>query len=406
MRAWTKGNGIECGARIGALATLWLVPVFIFTLAFSSGWVSTWRSFGVPAMTPQFLDLYSIPTAVETLHKGADPLVMNWGDPYHRPMNYPRVWMYLFSAARITRDKITFAALFLCASYLTCVSFLIARTTRAIEAIVILLASLSVAPLFAIERGNNDLAVFSLVFLACIVTNRHLKSGLFGMAGLLKFFPVAGMICEAIRRPTGKRKLAVLMTALVVFLILVQWRDFVLIRHATPVVIRWSYGVLSLEAELIHESLQLGATLLGFGWVFGLACLVACVATISHVWKNPDEPGILVSDSRYAEMFYVFGGIYVCTYAIGSNWDYRLVFLLPTLPLAMEMARDSRHRGWSIAYLVLVIVAENSLGFDASGGRIVGHIATLALFLMLVAKLTRQTRTLLFGNRPLHLADA
>jgi len=400
------GNGIERGTRIGAIAALWLVPIFIFSLAFTSGWVSTWRSVGVPSMTPKFLDLWSIPTSVETMHQGGDPLVMNSRDPYQRPINYPRIWLYLFSAAGITRDYITTVALFFCAIYLTCASFLIARTTRAIDAIVILIASLSVAPLFAIERGNNDLFVFSLVFLGCIVTNRTLKSGLLGTAGLLKFFPVAGMLCEAIRRPTRKRMLAILMTACVVILILAQWRDLDLIRKATPIAIQWSYGTLSLEADLLYESPRLAQALLGFGWVFGLACLVACAATIHQAWKKPDEPRFPFSDSRYAEMFYVFGGIYVCTYAIGSNWDYRLVFLLPTLPLAMDMARDSRHRWWSIAYLVLVIVAENSLGLDASLGRIVCHVATFALFLMLVAMLTRQTRALLLESKPLQLAGA
>ena len=406
MRVWTKGNGIECGARIVALATLWLVPVFIFTLAFSSGWVSTWRSLGVPSLTPQFLDLYVIPTGVETLHKGGDPLVANWTDPYHRTMNYPRVWLYLFSVARITRDKITAVALLLCAIFLTCMSFLIARTTHVIDSVIILATSLSVAPLFAIERGNIDLFVFSLVFLACIVTNNHLKSAIFVMAGILKFFPVAGMLCEAIRRPTRKRTLAILLTALVVLLILVQWRDFGLIRHSTPVSRRLSYGVLSLEEELLHESLQLGTTLLRFGWVFGLACWASCVATIIHVWNKPNEPDDPVLDPRQAEMFYVFGGIYVSTYAVGSNWDYRLIFLLPTLPFAIEMARRARHKEWAIAYLALVFVAENSAGFDASGGTHVGHIATFALFLMLAAILTRQTRNLLHENRPLHLADA
>jgi hypothetical protein len=83
------------GVRIASLLTLWLVPLLIFVSAFSSDWVTSWRTLGVPAMTPHFLDLQSIPAAIETLHQGGDPLIANPADPTHRPMNYPRVWLYL-----------------------------------------------------------------------------------------------------------------------------------------------------------------------------------------------------------------------------------------------------------------------------------------------------------------------
>src|SRR5580658_1166888 len=95
------------GTKIAAVAALWLVPLFIFVSAFSGNWVATWRAVGVPSMTPHFLDLYGIPTAIETLHSGGDPMISNQADPLHRRMNYPRIWLYLFSAARITRRNVS-----------------------------------------------------------------------------------------------------------------------------------------------------------------------------------------------------------------------------------------------------------------------------------------------------------
>ena len=35
-------------------------------------------------------------------------------------------------------------------------------------------------------------------------------------------------------------------------------------------------------------------------------------------------------------MFSIFGSIYAFSFIIGSNWDYRLIFLVPTLPFAIE----------------------------------------------------------------------
>jgi hypothetical protein len=405
MKAWSKGNGIDRGVRIGALATLWLVPILIFTSAFSSSWVGTWRSFGVPSMTPKFVDLEVITSGIETLHKGIDPMLTNLADPYHRPMNYPRVWLYLFMATRISHENISIAALCFCSLYLMCISVLIARATHAIDAAIILVAGLSVSPLFSMERGNNDLLVFSLVFLACIVTNKSLKSGLFGTAGLLKLYPVAGMFVEAMRRPGKKRLLAVFITAVVVLLILFQWHDLSLIRRGTPVSMNWSYGVLSLEAEGVHEALQLGVSLLGLGWIFGLGCWVICAATINHFWKSPHKLEDAVTNSQWAEMFSVFGGIFIFTYAIGSNWDYRLIFLLPTLPFALEMARRPGYRGFSISYIVFVFIAENTVGFQAHVGVIAGHVATFTIFILLAAILTSQAKTLRFEKSDLQLAD-
>jgi len=376
------------GVRMASLATLWLVPLLTFVSAFSSDWVTAWRTLGVPAMTPHFLDLQSIPAAIETLHKGGDPLVANPADAMHRPMNYPRVWLYLFSAARITRGKVSTVGLLFCAIYLTCISSLILQTRHAVDAVILLLASLSVASLLAIETGNTDLLVFSLIFLACVVTNKYLKSALFGVAALLKIFPIASMLMDAIRRPKKERILAALLTGIVLALILLQWRDLSLIRKSTPVYRVKSYGVLSLEDEILFDTLQWGY-LFGLGWIIVLECWLAGLFAITYAWRNPWELDGSRRNSRFAELFAVFGGTYAFTYAVGSNFDYRLILLLPTLPLVLEMTRSSQRRVWAICYIALVGLAENSIGFEQSGGTIAGHVATFALFIMVLGMLTR-----------------
>jgi hypothetical protein len=388
-----EGNIMLRGVRIAALTTLWLVPLLILVSAFNFGWVSSWRTVGVPAIQPRFLDFYNIATAVETFHRGGDPLVMNWGDPYHRPMNYPRVWLYLFSAAGITRGNVSTAAILVCVFYLACLSFLILETKHVVDAVILLLASLSISPMLAMERGNNDLVVFSLVFLACFVTNRYLKSGLYGAAALLKFFPLVAMIIDGMRRPIKERMSTALPILLVVMLILLQWHDLVLIRHATPVSTSMSYGTLSLKGELLRETARWGF-LSSLGWTVVMGCWLIGALAIRNGWGNLLELNTSVFNSKFAESFSVFGGIYVFTYAIGSNWDYRLIFLLPTLPLAMEMARGVRHRLWAVVYLVSVGIAENSIALETSWGTIPGHIATFVVFILLLAMLTNQAKNL------------
>jgi hypothetical protein len=189
--------------KIASLSTLWLAPLLIFILAFSSSWIPTWQALGVPAMLPRFGDLTSIPEGLETLRQGKDPLVANPADALGRPLTYPRIWLHLFSALRINVNNVWIIALLFCACYLACMSVLIARARHTGDALLLLLASLSISPLLAMERGNNDLFVFSLIFLGCLTTNKYLKSLALAGASLLKIFPFAGMIMDALRRPAS-----------------------------------------------------------------------------------------------------------------------------------------------------------------------------------------------------------
>src|SRR5271166_1205484 len=92
--------------KIAAVATLWLVPLLIFISAFSASWIPTWRALGVPAMLPRFADLSTIPEGLDTLRHGQDPLVTNPADPLGRPVNYPRIWLSLFSALGINAQNV------------------------------------------------------------------------------------------------------------------------------------------------------------------------------------------------------------------------------------------------------------------------------------------------------------
>jgi uncharacterized membrane protein YhaH (DUF805 family) len=98
------------------------------------------------------------------------------------------------------------------------------------------------------------------------------------------------------------------------------------------------------------------------------------------------------ASSRFKEMFFVFGGIYLFTFFVGSNWDYRLIFLLPTLPLSLEMARDSRHRGWGILYVAAVLIAENTMASDSWLSFYLADLSTIVIFFLILALFLEETK--------------
>lgn len=374
--------------RTMVLAALWFVPLLLFTSAFWFDWISVWAAMQLPSMTPHFADLRSITGGLATVNHGGDPLVANPHDPWNRPFNYPRIWLRLFSFLGINDQNISIVGLTFCVLYLICITWLIAKSKRDSDASLLLLASLSLAPLLAFERGNNDLLIFFLVFLGCLVASPSLTSGLFAAAALLKIYPFAALLVEGIRRPLKQKALPLLGIALVGGLFGWQWRDINAIRHATPASRTLSYGALSLMAQGTGNLHQ---------YVLA-ACAFAGVLTLGLARFSPFHLEEQVRNSMAGKMFSVFGGVYVFTFLSGSNWDYRLIFLLPTLPLALEMARSPRQGPAGAIYIGMVILAENSLGFGYRTGTILCDFATVGVFLMIFAIFLEESKRYWFSE--------
>lgn len=375
------------GTKIVLLAILWLIPICLFSLAFKSDWPTFWNSVLVPSWKGPFMDLGSITSAVKVQQRGGDPLIANSIDVYQRPMNYPRIWLHLFSWLGIKDSNVRTVGVSFCVLYLICISWLMAHSASGPEALILLIAGLSLAPLLAIERGNTDLLVFSLVFLGCVTANKYIKPGVFFCAALLKIFPFVALVIDAARHPAKERRIPIVFAGLAMILLAWQWGDLNAIRHSTPVSTYLSYGLLSLKAQAGYLSWSL----------FAAGCAIA-VLIAGMTWLMQPNLNESALRSKSGEMFLVFAGIYAFTFVIGSNWNYRLIFLLPTLPFAIEMIRSTRHRKWGIAYIAAVLVAENSFALGTYEGIPLGDIATFIVFAMISAILLPLAMNFVLGG--------
>jgi hypothetical protein len=388
MDSVIEKDKLDRRSRIALLTILWAFPTLTMTMALLQDWQFVWKKFGVPAMTPCFADLRVITSGIVSLQRGFDPLIQNPADPWHRPLNYPRIWLRLFSWSGVNDKSVVVVGILFCAFYLACISRLIITAKRNLEGLILLVVSLSIAPLFAIERGNTDLFVFSLVFLGCVFTNSFQKSGTYAAAAVLKLYPLIALVVETVRRPWKDKTVPALLTTLVIVLFFWQWRDIEAIRKFTPIANFWSYGVFSMKANADFHLSELG-WLAGHrrlaGWAVVAGCWLAGLLSAGLAW-NRQKLDLFLPNSTAGEMFSVFGAIYAFSFAIGSNWDYRLIFLIPTMPLAFEVAGRAKVRWWGCVYIALVVAAENSLGFITNPT--LGYMATLLIFLFVVMVLT------------------
>ena len=206
------------------------------------------------------------------------------------------------------------------------------------DALIYGVALCSPAVMFGVERGNVDIFLFSLVAAAGLVMRRArygplAASALILAAAILKLFPIAavGMLARLPRRA------AVICVASVVGLFAVYagatFRDIQTIERVLPQEDEYAYG-LHIVGGWLGRIVAPGRT-----WDAALVVLTiaAAIALRRRLHEQLDT-----GPSRELDLFWAGAGIYVATFALGRSSDYRLVFLLLTIPQLARWAAAGR----------------------------------------------------------------
>lgn len=294
---------------------------------------------GVPTMEPRFADVRTITGAHTALAQGLDPLVSNPGDPWHRPLNYPRVWVQLAELGIGPQHTDLLAFFFFGIFVIGLVMLVPLATTTAITAALVL-ALFSPATWLLLERANNDLVLFGVLAAAAFLAAKRprLTAALVGLGSVLKLYPIFGLaaLCTSAGRPSLRK----IVPLVALFFGYVAWihDDLRLIRANT---VHWkpiSYGIDQLPEAVATRT----------GWpllpllVLGVVGLVVALA-FACAGRCRGRLGMATTAHRLAA-FRVGAGVFVGTFCLGGNFDYRLVFLLLVVPQTVTWITTTR--GW------------------------------------------------------------
>jgi hypothetical protein len=333
------------------------------------GWTPTWRTLTVPTDLPTFSDMRSVQGSIEAVHQGLNPQVSNPADPWHRPMDYPMVWERLAEALHLEVE----------ANYRVFEWAMVGAFLASVLGVLawapsgwLLACAFSSSVLLLVERGNNDLAVFSLVCLAEVLP---LAGGLVILfaAALLKLYPV--LCWPAFVRSRGTLVLAGVLAA--IFLLVMQ-DELGAISRAQPLRAYLSYGSASFAyafkamAHVTVPGLLVSAVLV-------VAALGVLVLFAGHIRFAQDG-----SFELRRRFFYAGAFVFLGTFVLGSNWDYRLAFLLLCVPLLATLQSPPFRR----VLLVTLVVALNHSALGRSfglAGYAVNEAAKGLLFVLLAA---------------------
>jgi hypothetical protein len=231
-------------------------------LFFTYGYEKTWRLWNIPVMMPYLADARVITAGAESHALGYDPLISNPRDPWGRPMNYTRVWQFLFYLGLDQSDTIYFGVIF--AALFFSAVFLITKHIDQSTAWLMTCAIFSPAVLLGLERGNTDLLVFFLLALAvyAIKKSRVGTTVVIGLLFLLKLYPIFAL---AIFLREHKRVFRAIMVSSMIIVCgiytMIMFDELRLIRLATPRPTSLAYGLdvawMRAVAERPHAAIAL-----------------------------------------------------------------------------------------------------------------------------------------------------
>lgn len=355
------------------------VPFFLYLAAIVAlagsiaylGWVRTWASVHVPAMYPPFADMRAIQGAVISVEHGFNPRVSNLGDPWRRPFNYPTLWIAIGKTLNLTNNK---RFILICTALVACFAGICAFLIFRFPSFGLLASLVSTATLLGIERGNIDLLVFCLLLPAALWIPKRWSPMPLLLATLLKLYPVFALSALFIRRQF-RLFAASLAVAVVIFGYL--WDQLAELRSTTPVYCLISYGVPSVTACFAVFRLPtwlLVMTLAEFGYAM---LVLAYYFSKSDAAKPRQETEF--------NLMLVGAAIYIGTFLVVSNWDYRLIFLILCIPFL-----QTKPFPLARALIVVILVAMNETLVTywlRRPGLIVVGLAKLAIFSVLGAYL-------------------
>jgi hypothetical protein len=339
------GRGLD-----GRLVLLAILAAYLAVVALPRALsdVDLWPRLGVPAENTLFYDARNVAAAADCRRLGHDPLVDNPCDPTDRPMIYPRIWL-LLRFLGLQQSHTTFFGAVVVLLFFVSVLFLVGRLTVR-QGVLVAAALCSPAVMFAVERGNMDLVLFSIMVLAVFAWQARpaavqlLSPALVLVAAAAKLYGVVALPAFALTGHRRGRWIAAAALALFAVYVATTADDIAKVGRAPEGGLLYSYGARILIGYLYHLVVpgewQAGTVIAQAIAAVPLLVLVTAVWVWARRRLGPLEP--LEPDTHGGLFAFHLGVlIYLGTFATRKNGDYRLVFLLLTIPQLLAWASSS-----------------------------------------------------------------
>lgn len=237
-------------------------------------------------------------------------------------------------------------------------AFWLLRPKRWYEALICIFILLSPPSLLLIERGNDDIIIYSFLLWVPIVLETGRVQGkaigwlIVSLITPIKYYPAA-VYALFLYRPKSLKEFTCYLGASVAFVASLLWMiqdelNAVSDRIPSPPV-NCSFGK-TLLFETINAEGEAN-TLYFYLGVLVVAALALWTLIHPKIQKEQTHPR--------EELYFLLGSsVLTFCFLLNGNWDYRLAFLIPTLPLTLLLLRSNSSflKFLSLTYVVSILL--------------------------------------------------
>jgi hypothetical protein len=305
------------------------------------------------------MDFRLIPGSAESFVHGFEPSVENPYDPNKRIFNYPAFWRLFFYTGITQADTVWISIVMIVLFFISV--FLFPQKLSIPGAIAMLFVLFSPASMLLYERANVDLIVFVICVMIVLAEGRsaYLATVLIMFGTIVKLFPFFGV---TVLWKESKNKFLTLFAACFIVLVTYMLATLSSVKASWNLTMRGdgsSYGTdifvtrygTAITSAFSHWLPPAPLTLLVKYGSLAVALVLITVVVIRALVKT-GQPDVLAE--RNLAAFRMGASIYVGTFLLGNNWDYRLAFLVLVVPQLVEWTR-SKEKTYRIAAWMSVV---------------------------------------------------
>jgi hypothetical protein len=317
-----------------------------WSIALLFGWVlyltaisafGLWQYVSVSHLTPLFADLRAILSARDCQKLGYDVFTNNPCDPWGRVHVYGSAWLRAGGLGLGARDGL-WLGIVLDSIFILLAAWIVNPTTFG-EFIIGVLILFSPAVTLALERANNDLVVFGLLYLsACLVAGKNQLGQVSAfvvtyLSASLKIYPAVLFGAIPLVAKTRKEFVTAIVCAVVLTVawLLLNAHELLLLQRIVPRPV----GRLATGGTLLFQWL-------GFQHVFPLSLGFAIIALICSIIVSRNvklKDCLSMSPRKHLILFDCGLSVMLFTFLANTNYDYRWIFFALLLPFLFEVWR-------------------------------------------------------------------
>lgn len=298
---------------------------------------------------PYFSDLKILICGIEAIRDNSNPYKLNCDTL--AIFNYPYTWGIFSILSFVNESNLIYIGIGLAISIFTALYFFIGKCNLW-EAIIYSLLFISPAIMLGVERGNCDLIIFLIILLGATYKKSKITLGAsIFFAAILKLYPIAALLCIFnINQKNIKNSIllfGIFFSGFIIYLFAFK-ENIVQVSNTTPrpfYVLAYGLGVLP-SLYISQNNFFLPKTVFITFGIFLLVGFCMFYYFQSKYFKIPQ-----VANNHQGNLYVIGASIFVITCLIGYNWEYRLIFLLFTIPQILIWLKNKN----TVVFVVLLL---------------------------------------------------